>query len=131
LKLLLDHSLSPRIARALAALFDQHEIVALRERFREGAPDAEWISSLDRGGGWAVLTTDLRLRNRPEERAVLDRTAILFFFLTAAWRRFSVTETAARLILLMPKMADQMALAERGRFDLPVNAASRLRAHRN
>jgi len=84
LKLLLDHNLSPRIARALAILFEDDQIVALRDRFREDAPDREWLGSLDQEGGWAVLTKDLRLRTRPEERVVLDRVKIVFFFLAGA-----------------------------------------------
>jgi hypothetical protein len=37
---------------------------------------------------------------------------------------------AARLIRLIPKMAAQTELAERGRFELPINAGSKLRPHR-
>ena len=131
MKLLLDHNLSPRIARALAILFEDDQIVALRDGFREDAPDREWLGSLDQEGGWAVLTKDLRLRTRPEERVVLDRVKIVFFFLAGAWKKFSVTETAARLIRLVPKMAAQTELADRGRFELPINPGSKLRPHRD
>jgi hypothetical protein len=86
LKLLLDHHLSPRLARSLQALFDQHEIKALREKFAVDTPDLEWIQTLDRERGWAVLTMDLRIRTRRHERATLDRSAIVFFFLAGAWR---------------------------------------------
>lgn len=61
MKLLLDHNLSPKLARALQALFDDHEVVSLRDKFRDQTPDEEWITALDREGGWAVLTKDLRL----------------------------------------------------------------------
>jgi hypothetical protein len=43
----------------------------------------------------------------------------------------TVEETAARLIRLIPKMAAQTDLADRGRFDLPINAGSKLRPHRD
>ena len=131
MKLLLDHNLSPRIARALAILFEDDQIVALHKKFREDVPDREWLGSLDQAGGWAVLTKDLRLRTRPEERVVLDRVKIVFFFLAGAWKKFSVTETAARLIRLVPKMAAQTELADRGRFELPINPGSKLRPHRD
>jgi predicted nuclease of predicted toxin-antitoxin system len=40
LKLLLDHNLAPRIAKALNALFEgQHQIVALRDKFAVDTPD--------------------------------------------------------------------------------------------
>jgi PIN like domain len=131
LKLLLDHNLSPKIARTLAALYaPEHEIVALREKFSANVTDVDWITALDREGGWAVLTQDLRIRTRPHERAAMDRARIVFFFLAGAWRKFTVEETAARLIRLISKMAAQTELAERGRFELPINAGSKLRPHR-
>jgi hypothetical protein len=131
LKLLLDHNLSPRLARALAALFVDHEIVALRDKFPADIADVDWIGGLDREGGWAVLTKDLRIRQRPHERAALDRSRIVYFFLARAWMKFTVEETAARLIRLIPKMAAQTDLADRGRFELPINAGSKLRPHRD
>ncbi len=131
MKLLLDHNLAPRIAKALNALFDgQHEIVALRDKFPPNTLDVTWITALDQDRGWAVLTRDLHIRTRPHERAALDRARIVFFFLAGSWGSFGVEETAARLIRLFPKMAAQTALAESGRFELPINAGSLLRPHR-
>ena len=43
MKLLVDHNLSPRIARCLQALFEEHEIVALRDKFPPNTDDADWI----------------------------------------------------------------------------------------
>lgn len=131
MKLFLDNNLAPRMARSLHALFDgEHHIVALRDMFRKSASDVEWITALDHDGGWAALTRDLHIRTRPHERAVLDRARIVFFFLAGAWQSFSVEETAARRIRLVPKMAAQTDLAERGRFELPINVGSKLRPHR-
>ena len=130
MKLLLDHNLSPKLARTLAALYvPEHEIAALRDKFSPNVADVDWITALDREGGWAVLTQDLRIRTRPE-RAAMDRARIVFFFLAGAWRKFKVEDMAARLIRLIPKMAAQTELAERGRFELPINAGSKLRPHR-
>jgi hypothetical protein len=131
LKLLLDNNLSPRIASCLQAIFVEHRIVALRQNFYTDTPDSEWITKLDQDGGWAVLTKDLRIRTRPHERAALDRSRIVYFFLGGSWNRYDVAETAARLIRLMSKMAAQTELADRGRFELPINAGSKLRPHRD
>jgi hypothetical protein len=132
LRLLLDNNLSPRIARCLQVLFEpRHEIVALREKFSEDAPDQEWISALSGESGWAVLTKDLHLRTRPHERAALDQSRIVYFFLSGAWKKCDVEETAARLIRWVPKMAAQTDLADRGRFELPINSGSKLRPHRD
>jgi hypothetical protein len=131
LKLLLDHNLSPALARSLQPLFPEHQIVALRERFDPSVSDVDWISGLDDDGGWSVLTKDRRLNTRPHERLALDRSRIVFFFLEGAWLRYSVQETAARLIRLVPLNAAQSSIVERGRFDLPINAGSKLRPHRD
>ncbi len=131
MKLLLDNNLSPRLARCLQALFTgDHEIVALREKFSQDASDLDWITALSQEGGWAVLTKDLRIRTRPHERAALDQSRIVYFFLAGSWNRFGVEEMAARLIRLVPKMAAQTELADRGRFELPIRAGSKLRPHR-
>jgi hypothetical protein len=131
LKLLLDHNLPPRLARCLQALFDrEHKIVALGEKFPVDVADLDWIKALDREGGWAVLTKDLRIRTRPHERAALDRSRIVYFFLAGSWRKFKVEETAARLIRLVPLMSAQTKLVERGRFELPIKGA-RLRPQRD
>jgi hypothetical protein len=100
----------------------------LRQKFETDTPDVELIKALDLEGGWADLTKDLRLRTRPHERAVLDRSRVVYFFLTGSWRKCSVEETAARLIRLIPRLAAQCELAESGRFELPFKG-SKLRQH--
>lgn len=131
MKLLLDHNLSPRLARAFQILFAEHEIVALKDKFASNASDEEWMTALDKEGGWAVLTKDLRIRTRPHERAAMDRSRIVFFFLGGAWNKIAFEESAARLIRLMPKIIAQADLADRGRFELPINSGSKLRPHRD
>jgi len=130
-KLLIDHNLSPALARSLQPLFPDHAFVALSDRFPIDVSDVDWMTALDKEGGWTVLTKDIRIQFRPHERLALDRSQIVFFFLGGAWRKFSVPETAARLIRLVPLMAKQVDIADRGRFDLPINAGSKLRHHRN
>ena len=97
-------------------------------------PTSQMLTGLESSiaeGGWAVLTKDLRIRQRPHERAALDRSRVVYFFLVRAWMKYTVEETAARLIRLIPKMAAQTDLADRGRFELPINAGSKLRPHRD
>ena len=125
----MDNNLSPSLAHSFQPLFPDHQIVALRDKFVANTKDVEWISTLDKEGGWAVLTGERRLKTRPHERLALDRSKIVFFFLTGAWLRFGVPELAWRLIRLVPLMEKQAALTESGLFDLPVNASSKLRPH--
>lgn len=132
MKLLLDHNLSYRIAHAMHALFEpEHRVVALRDRFPEAVTDLEFITDLDSEGSWAVLTRDLRIRTRPHERRAMDKSRIVFFFLGGAWRKADVAETAVRLIRWVPTMAKQVELTDRDRFELPINAGSKLRPYRD
>ena len=129
MKLLVDNNLSYTIAHCLQSIFPEHKILSLREKFASNTKDAEWINALDNEGGWAVLTIERRLKTRPHERLALDRSKIVFFFLTGAWLKYGVPETAWRLIRLVPLMNQQSSLTESGLFDLPVNASSKLRPH--
>lgn len=131
MKLLIDHNLSPALARSLTPLFPHHTFVALSDRFPRNITDVDWMTELDREGGWAALTKDLRIQFKPHERLALDRSRIVFFFIGGAWRKYSVPETAARLIRLVPLMSKQVEIADRGRFELPINAGSKLRPHRD
>ena len=128
MKLLVDNNLSFALAHSLQPLFPEHEIVALRDKFAQNTPDVDWIGALDKEGGWSALTGERRLKTRPHERLALDRSNVDFFFLTGPWLKYSVPETAWRLIRLVPIMATQAGLAE-GLFDLPINATSKLRQH--
>ena len=65
--------MSPRLAKALDALFVEHQIVALRDKFPANVTDVDWITALDREGGWTVVTKDIGIRQRPHERAAAGR----------------------------------------------------------
>jgi hypothetical protein len=129
LKLLVDNNLSPSLAYSLQPLFPEYQIVALRDKFAANTTDLEWINALSVEEGWAAITAERRLKTRPHERLALDRSRIVFFFLTGSWLKYSVPEIAWRLIRLVPLMAKQAAIADSGLFDLPVNATSKLRPH--
>jgi hypothetical protein len=129
LNLLVDNNLSPSLAQSLQPLFPEYQIIALRDKFAANTTDLEWINALSAEGGWSAVTAERRLKTRPHERLALDRSRIVFFFLTGSWLKYSVPEIAWRLIRLAPLMARQAAIADSGLFDLPVNATSKLRPH--
>ena len=61
----------------------------------------------------------------------MDASEIVFFFLAHGWKKLDVAETTARLLRLIPKMRQQVELASRGRFELPINAGSKLNPYRD
>ena len=84
--------LPDRDARCLNELFVDHQVFALHQKFPANTPDV-WINTLNHEGGWAVLTKDLRIRTRPHERAELDNSRIIYFFLSGGWRKITVEES--------------------------------------
>ena len=57
MKLLVDHNISFRVARATHALYEpEHSVIALRDKFSEDITDLEYMRALETEGGWAVLT---------------------------------------------------------------------------
>lgn len=105
MRLLVDHNISPYIARALAAMAeaDGHEVMAKRDKFDTTGSvlDTEWLSVLGQEGGWAFLSDDHRIYRNPQERAAMLGAPVIGFFMEPAWRKRNVTEyeRAARLIL--------------------------------
>lgn len=132
MKLFVDHNISFRVARAAHAIFEpDHEAVALRDKFPAGISDVEYIQALDAEGGWAVLTLDTGIRNRPAERAALLTSKLTFFFLAPGWQAFTVPEQAVRLIRSWPKMVQYFeGVAGGALVELPVNPGSKLRSFR-
>ncbi len=81
MKLLVDHA---RRSRAHCSIYTPTICLSLSDRFPSDISDIDWMAELDREGGWAALTKDLRIQFRPHERLALDRSKIVFFFLDGA-----------------------------------------------
>lgn len=119
MRLLLDENLPPRAARSLQALFEEHEIVALRHKFgRPGISDTEWIEALGREGRWSVLTADRRIGRNAIEREALLRNNLIAFVLAPALRKKPLHQQMARLLYIWPDIVGQSGLVSRGLFEI-------------
>ena len=93
-------------------------------------PDTEWLGTPARQGGWAFVSDDHRLYKNPQERTAMLEARVIGFFLEPAWRKRNVTEyeRAARLILWLPRLAQQCEVVEPpAAYRLPFGHGSRLR----
>jgi hypothetical protein len=128
-KLLFDHNISPRVARAIHALLSgSGEAVALRDKFEASTPDEEWIAAIDTEGGWSVISGDLRITKNRAERAAWMQTSLVGFFLEPALLRLDPLQQTARLLLWLPVLERQLALIKGpALFALPLRSTSRLR----
>ena len=72
MKVFFDHNLSFTLARALQGLFnDEHEVVALIDKFPRDISDADWIRNLSNEGHWIVISGDRRITRNHAERHVI------------------------------------------------------------
>ena len=128
MKILLDNNLSPRIARALNALFEpDHEVVSLRDKFPPDTSDAALIDALRREGRWVIVSGDRRItRNRAHAAAFRD-SKLIGFFLSKGLYKSTVQKQAERLLALWESMELVAGRVEGGAmFELPMRS-TRLR----
>ncbi|MBE9557834.1 MAG: hypothetical protein IMF08_13330 [Proteobacteria bacterium] len=132
MKLLVDHNISPYLARAVGVVVepDGHTVIALKDKFSPDATDETWIETLGREGGWAVLTDDHRIRKNPAERAAWRSARLKGFFLAPGWRKFNTIQKTGRLLLWWPRLVDaDKQFAEGAVVELPIGPGSRFRPY--
>jgi hypothetical protein len=123
-KVLLDHNLSPRLARALNALFGgDHEVVSLRDKFPPDTPDVKWITELSAEGGWMVISGDRAISRTRAEYEAFRSSKLTGFFLSRGLQKASVQQQMARLLVLWEAM-EELANSGKGgwMYELPVKS---------
>jgi len=129
-KLLFDHNISPKVARAIHELVKDRGFEArpLRDRFPPDASDRAWISELGREGGWAVISGDRSITRNRAERAAWLQTDLVGFFLEPSLARLEPLAQTSRLILWLPVIEKQLEIITGpALFALPYHATSKLR----
>jgi len=113
LKLFFDNNISPRIARAFAALLDpSDQSIALRQRFDGAVTDIEWITVLGKERGWIVISGDKRILKNRAEREAFRRARLVGFFLEPAVQKAGVFGQASKLISIYPLIEQQAHLVQ-------------------
>ncbi|MGB0506397.1 MAG: hypothetical protein ACPGGK_09390 [Pikeienuella sp.] len=99
---LIDHNMSPHIARAIDAVakpyFDDR-VIALRDKFPENTEDQTWIGALASEGGWCFITADKRISQSSVEKSAVRKARLTGFILSSGLRKRTVVEQTARLLL--------------------------------
>lgn len=124
MKVLFDHNLSPRIARALQALMGgEHEIVALKDKFAPNIKDVELISELSSEGGWVFVSGDRRITRNRAEKSAFQSSKIIGMFLSSGLYKSTVLKQAERLIVLWPTIETVSKNVSGGSmFELPMKS---------
>jgi hypothetical protein len=123
LNLLVDHNVSPYLARAIAEVvkLEGHRVVPLEEKFHRNTSDFEWILALGDEGGWSFLSDDHRIRKNAAERRALRQARLTGFFFAKGWRKLGTIEKTARVLLHWPRLVRAEQLFHRGAMiEIPV-----------
>lgn len=130
MKLLVDHNISPYLAKAVAAVVspDGHQVIAKQDKFPRNTADQIWIDALGKEGGWSVITDDHRIRKNPAEKAAWRAARLKGFFLAPGWRKINTIEKTGRLLLWWPRLMEADKLFAEGTVvELPIGPGSRFR----
>jgi hypothetical protein len=102
-----DNCISPRLARAMNALVaPEHEVVHLRAQFAPDTPDIAWIVALAKQGTWIIVSGDLRIRKRPQEREIWRAAKLTTFFMAENYMNVPDWEQVKWMIDKWPLMVD-------------------------
>ena len=116
MRFLLDHNLSPKLARALNELTkgSGHEVVALRDRFPADTADVEWIQRLGNEGGWAVVSGNRDILRNPVELAAWRESKLTIFFLARGWSSLTHWVKAAKFVHAWPTIETHASTVKPG-----------------
>lgn len=102
----------PDALRAAGAQVEVHD-----DHFAQNAPDEVWLPAVGQNG-WAVLTSDDRIRYRQAERSAATTAGVALFIFTG--KRMRGAAIADALVRALPKMM-RLLETERRPFIAKVN----------
>ena len=83
MKVMFDHNLSPKLARALQEFFKgDHIIQTVRDRFPTSIKDIELFKQLSVDGHWVFISGDRRITKLHAERDAFRSSKLIGFFLS-------------------------------------------------
>ncbi|HZF03367.1 MAG TPA: hypothetical protein VE932_03435 [Patescibacteria group bacterium] len=118
MRLFLDNTTSPYLARAVAVLeegSDRLQVTHLREKFASNTPDIVWINALGTEKDWVIISGDLRITRNAAEREAWRESGLTAFFLKNAWASQQFWLFASRFLAWWPRIVAQARMAPRGK----------------
>lgn len=103
---------------------DDHEIVALRDKFPPNIKDVDLIAELSKQGGWIFISGDRRITRNRAEKAAFQSSKLVGMFLSQGLYKSSVLKQAERLIALWPAIGTVAGNVSGGAmFELPMKSS--------
>lgn len=125
MKFFFDNCISPKLARAIHELAKpEHEVVALRDKFSADVTDTVWIPELAGEGDWVIVSGDLRIRTRPQERELWKAARLSTFFMAKNYVRLDAWEQVRWMVDKWPLIVDSaQRFAAGSAFEVPQRGA--------
>ncbi len=98
-----DNDISFRIAKAIASLVHDHEVISLRDRFDVNTADTEWIPQAG-ASGWIVISRDHNQRRRNAEHKALLANGVRVIYIRYHAKPDTLFSDAARIIKNWPRI---------------------------
>ena len=121
MKFLFDNNLPPSLARGIAELSkfesDVETVIALRDKFKPGERDEQWLAALIDEGGWNVLSLD-GFKKSPAEKELIRRRGLTVFVLDPQWSK-PYWEQTANLVKWWPKILGVARLTSKTALRVP------------
>lgn len=120
-RVLFDHNMPPRLARALHEIIsvDGHEAFALRDKFSPAIDDIDYFDQL--GRDWIVISKDLKNSRKRAERAAILRNKVVAFYLSPTLQAKRISQQAAAILWHWDSMLNQRSSVDNGLFQLSEN----------
>lgn len=112
MKFFFDNNLSPKTAKALAAL--DYDVIHLRDEFPGDTPDEEWMPSCARKG-WVAISHDRNIQAKPHLRETLEACGLVIFFMPKSMNSLDPREMMIALLKAWPNIEAAAATARAGR----------------
>lgn len=116
MKFVVEHSVSPVLAKALAVLAepDGHEVVHLRIHYHQNTLDPIWLRGLgQREPDVVIISADPRISRSPHERAAWLESGLTIVFLRS-FADLPIWDQAAKLVKWWPDIVNQVRHARPG-----------------
>ncbi len=98
MRFFLDNNLAPKLARGFHQfVLGEHEVIHLRDRFGQDAPDVEWMRPLAAESGWVILSGDVAIGRNPHEVEAWKTAGHTIFFLKAGWTNIAFWQQVQKL----------------------------------
>ncbi len=115
MKVIVDHNISPKVARALGEMFkDLHEVHALKDKFAPDTRDVDWIRSLSQEGGWVLISGDRRISRNKTEYNAFRSSNLVGFFLAPSLQKAGPIKQLERILAQWTIIERQVALVKGG-----------------